>query len=76
MTQTRGKWEMICTGKHRHVDTGMVVLRGLDDSDGYDRIEWQIWTADPAGDVMARCESVRDTIHEAKAHALYLATRV
>lgn len=35
-------------GVHVHDETGIEIVRGIDDSDGYDRILWNVWTPNMA----------------------------
>jgi hypothetical protein len=40
-------WRMIEPGHHVHAGSGLHVVRGIDDSDGYERILWAVWSGDP-----------------------------
>ncbi len=49
--------------------TGVELVRTLDDSDGYDRHEWTVWTAQ-----RGRCVAMAPTFAEAKTRARALRT--
>jgi hypothetical protein len=48
-------------GRYLEPESGIELIKGIDDSDGWDRIEWQVWTAQ-----MGECIGVRSTLGEAK----------
>ncbi len=67
---TRVKFTRVREGRYVEESTGIELVRGIDDSDGYDRIEWSVWTAG-----MDRQLSIRDSLSEAKARTRELIAR-
>lgn len=55
------RFKKVRDGRYIEPESGIELVKGTDDSDGYDRIEWQIWTAR-----MAECIGVRPSLHLAK----------
>lgn len=53
-------------GHYIETSTGIELVRGLDDADGYDRIEWQIWTAGGPRSATSTPLGVRNSLNAAK----------
>ena len=64
MTATVIRFKRQRDGRYVEPESGVELIRGRDDSDGYPRIVWGIWTAS-----MGRCIGERPSLHEAKARA-------
>jgi hypothetical protein len=62
------RFERVRDGFYREPTSGLELHRGIDDSDGYERIEWQIWTVD-----MARIVATHDSLNAAKRHVRTIA---
>lgn len=61
-------WRFVRPGFHVNDAIGLELHRGLDDSDGYPVVEWQIWTCG-----MGEALGVRPTLSAAKQRAADLA---
>lgn len=61
------RFERVRDGKYTDPVSGVDLVRGVDDSDGFDRIEWVVWTAN-VGRPLKRC----DSLHQAKRTARHL----
>lgn len=58
---TKIRFNRMCDGRYVQPESGIELIRGTDDSDGYDRIEWQIWTTG-----RGKLLGVRPSLTEAK----------
>jgi hypothetical protein len=65
----RVRFAKIADGRYVQPETGIELIKGIDDSDGYDRIEWQIWTAGGPRHAESRPIGVRESLNAAKARA-------
>lgn len=41
---TKIRFTKMRDGRYVQPEAGIELIKGIDDSDGYDRIEWRIWT--------------------------------
>lgn len=58
------RFTRLADGLYVQPESGLELVRSIDDSDGYNRIEWQVWTP-----LRGRCLALRGSLHEAKARA-------
>lgn len=58
------KFRKLADGMHIEIGGGVEIVRTLDDSDGYCRTEWTVWTAN-----RGRCVAMVPTFAEAKTRA-------